>query len=64
MNDAVDRLRQNQGRSVENIMMELIMGNPEGPNTSVEGLMHAAFEASRIYLLEKQIRQEERMNTN
>jgi hypothetical protein len=53
MNEAVNRLRERQGRSLEDIMLAMVAGGPEGPNTSVEGLMYAALEASRVFLLEK-----------
>jgi hypothetical protein len=57
MNNAVEELRANSVRSIEQIMMDQVINYMDGlgPCTTVECLLNASVEASRIFILEKQM---------
>jgi hypothetical protein len=57
MNNAVEELRANTVRSIEQIMMDQVINYMDGlgPCTTVECLLSASVEAARIFILERQM---------
>lgn len=57
MNNAVEELRSNQVRSIEQIMLDQVINyiDGQGPCTTVECLLTASIEAARIFILEKEM---------
>lgn len=60
MQTAVDKVRENAGQSVEQIMLDVVSNQPDGlgPCTTVECLLRASVEAARIYIWEMKMKHE------
>lgn len=54
MNQAMDRIRENSVRSIEDIMLDQVINYADGQGacTTVECLLTASVEAARIFILE------------
>lgn len=61
MQTAVDKVRENVGQSVEQIMLDVVQNQPDGLGacTTVECLLNASVEAARIYIFEMKMKHEE-----